>query len=375
MNDKYITIISLKYQPGSAITNRLLNLVKGLNEHDVKVRCVFLNPNKTREKLYSYENTSFNFLYENQHSYLQKNKYLSFLFSIYILLKTLKKGDKVLIVEYFFPLFFLLSFKRVFLYQERTENPDLFFHNKRFIKWLYLKQSRKSAGIFVISKNLINYFINHGVSKDKLTLINITVDPQRFINLKKESNVDEYIAYCGTVSETKDGVDYLIKAFKLISKENPNIKLFIIGGFATEIDRRNIECLVKKLEISEKVVFTGKITPEEMPRYLKNAKILALARPDNNQAKAGFPTKLGEYLMTANPVVVTRVGEIDQFLVDLKHCIFANPNDEDDFARKLVWVLQNYNEALKIGEQGKAVALSEFSYDTQSKKVFNAIFN
>ena len=44
--------------------------------------------------------------------------------------------------------------------------------------------------------------------------------------------------------------------------------------------------------------------------------MLVLARPDNIQAKGGFPTKLGEYLATGNPVVVTKVGEIPNYLID-----------------------------------------------------------
>ena len=50
--------------------------------------------------------------------------------------------------------------------------------------------------------------------------------------------------------------------------------------------------------------FTGRTSPEVMPQILTDASILALARPNNVQSQNGFPTKLGEYLATGNPVAI-----------------------------------------------------------------------
>ena len=63
-----------------------------------------------------------------------------------------------------------------------------------------------------------------------------------------------------------------------------------------------------------------------MPKYLCNAKLLALARPDSIQAQGGFPTKLGEYLATGRPVVVTKVGEIPDYLEDGVNAFLSDIN-------------------------------------------------
>lgn len=59
-------------------------------------------------------------------------------------------------------------------------------------------------------------------------VINMVVDANRFHGLKKDATVEPYIAYCGNASNSKDGVDNLIRAFAIVAKKYSNIKLYII---------------------------------------------------------------------------------------------------------------------------------------------------
>ena len=112
-----------------------------------------------------------------------------------------------------------------------------------------------------------------------------------------------------------------------------------------------------------------------MPILLKSSKILALARPDNLQAKYGFATKIGEYLMTGRPAVLTRVGAVEDFLKDKHDCILAEPDNVDDFAEKLLWTIDNYEEAENIGKRGRETALGCFNSEIEAEKIYNRIFN
>jgi glycosyltransferase involved in cell wall biosynthesis len=371
-------IIAWKYSPTDAITNRLLTFAKGLGELGVNVNVLFLSSRKFNSiNNIIYPNVIFNFLLDEQPKWLSKIKYISIFYSIYLSFKFLKKKDKVLLTEYIFPLFLLLSFKNIELYHERTEHPDLFFNRSmisRFQKRIYLKRCRYSAGLFVISNSIKSYFINNKIDEKKIVIVNMTIDPDRFNDVIKQSEVEDYIAYCGTVSNAKDGVDYLIKAFNIVAIHFPTIKLYIIGRNVSESDKLKNETLVDQFGLKDRVVFTGKISAEQIPQYLKNAKILALARPANLQASSGFPTKLGEYLMTENPVVITRTGEIDHYLKDFESCFFSIPNNEKDMADKIIWILQNYDKSIDIAKEGKKIAMIEFNYKAQTQKIYDAIF-
>jgi glycosyltransferase involved in cell wall biosynthesis len=176
----------------------------------------------------------------------------------------------------------------------------------------------------------------------------------------------------------KDGVNDLIEAFSIVNKNIQGIKLRIIGGFASSNDERILRDKVIELNLTNAVDFTGKVLPSEIPQLLYDAEVLALARPDNKQAKYGFPSKLGEYLFTGNPVVLTRVGEIDHFLRDKVSCVFAKPDNPEDFAEKLLWTLNNPEKASHIGANGKQVAEQQFSIQSQCQvalKFFNRTLN
>jgi glycosyltransferase involved in cell wall biosynthesis len=108
---------------------------------------------------------------------------------------------------------------------------------------------------------------------------------------------------------------------------------------------------------------------ENLPDMLGNAIMLVLARPESKQAEGGFPTKLGEYLATGKPVVVTGVGEIGDYLHDGENAYIAKPGDPRHFAEKMESVLNDYENALRIGARGQKLALTTFNYIFQGKEL------
>ena len=105
-----------------------------------------------------------------------------------------------------------------------------------------------------------------------------------------------------------------------------------------------------------------------MPQLLKNASIMALARPDSLQSQGGFPTKLGEYLATSNPVVVTAVGDIPEYLNET-NAFVVPPGDNLKFAMALRCIMDDYDAAKKIGENGRKTMLTYFDSKSQGQKL------
>ncbi len=263
------------------------------------------------------------------------------------------------------------------IFIEYTEVP--FYGRKQGLKarlseWYKLHLTKKASGLFVISKSLYDYYTNKGIKN--IGIINMFVDDSRFApQINNTITRKKVITYCGTISMEKDGVDVLLKAFKKVLEKHPEYQLRIVGRGETERIYEQALKLSKDLGLENNVLFTGLVPYTEMPKMLMESEILALARPDNEQAKYGFPTKLGEYLCTGNPVVVTRVGELPNHIEDQKSCIFARPEDEEDFAEKLNWVIEHPEEAKQIGKQGREVALSAFSSKIQTIKALTMIKN
>lgn len=369
--------VNYSYSPNTAPTNRSMAIIKALSELNVPTKVVFFAPDKQHNRVEeTLPNIDFVYLWDKGYIDIPRLNIISLRLYLRRFVSNLQSGDKVYV--YTFPELVVALSKRndISVYVERTEHDEVSFHC--FVKQVkipvFLAACRQTNGMIVISKGLKQYYIENGCHPDRVHIVNMVVDTRRFNGLHKQPS-EPYIAYCGTASNNKDGVDQLVKAFALFVKTYPEYKLYIIGSTPSRKQRFGNYELVKELGIENSVVFTGKIPATQMPQMLKNAEILALDRPDNLQAKYGFPTKLGEYLLTGNPVVVTKVGDIPLFLKDEVSALLANPNNAQSFADRLCWAIENPGKAKVIGENGKKVAEQHFNYLTETKKLVNIIFN
>ena len=362
------------YYPNTATTNRIMALLKGLSSHGFTTKVTFLlsdmNDSKVQEII---PHVSFEYMWEK--SLFNRRFFCRFLEKINNrkFVKNLPTGASVLLP---YPSTKLMSLlvkrKDLRVFYEVTELPELYKIRDFDLKEFY-KSITRLDGIFVISSSLKDYFIKLGIPANKVQIVNMFVDESRFKHTEKKKCKDRYLAYCGTVSSNKDGVDDLIRAFATIQKRHPDIRLYIIGGIPKEKEKNAFFRLVDDFDLQDSVHFTGMVSYKNMPQVLKNAEVLVLSRPDNKQAKYGFPTKLGEYLLTGNPVVVTGVGDIPLYLKDGESAMIAKPNNPQDFADKVCWLLEHPDTARKIGERGKNMARVSFNNEIEAQKVVKFI--
>ncbi len=234
---------------------------------------------------------------------------------------------------------------------------------------LFFRQSAFKAydGIALMTKTLINHYLQYPKPHPEFLHLPMTVDLERF-NLPEDSlsNFEKpYIAYVGVMSNAKDGVNILIEAFHKISKQFPAYRLYLIGTW--NYDTPDHLQMIKEYSLKDRVFWMKQYPREKIPAIIKNADLLALPRPDSKQAQGGFPTKLGEYLATGNPVCATRVGEIPDYLKDRESVYFADPGSLGSFVDAMTLALSDPEEAKKIGMNGRRIAEKHFNKDIQGK--------
>lgn len=303
------------------------------------------------------------------------SKLLSFFTTMWFLLVTVKKEDRLLLYGSAEYLPFFVWFRKKQTYFEVTECPELF--KPKIYPWCYYKGLwKKLSGIFVISRNLKQYFVDYGVAFDKVHIINMIVDPARFEGVKRNPNVEKYIAYCGNVNnDSKDGVGDLIASFVRYRESYQDRKLYIIGPIVSQEQKNKYEDYLKNSGALDCVVFTGPVPPTSIPQYFVDADMLVLARPDNIQAKYGFPTKLGEYLLSGRPVVLTDVGNISDYLSDGESAYIAKPGNITSISDKMKEVSANTINSEQVARNGREVALKEFNSLTETAKLLSIMFN
>lgn len=362
------------YKPNTAPANRVLALVKGFDELGIEAELVLLYPSAGCDRVdeTSYHHIKVRYLWDKHKNHNKLYKYICSFIDARLFVKSLGDEDKVLLFgsSEYAHIFTRSSKARVF--QERTEHPLVNPLELSFMQKRYMRTISSFDGMFTISYGLKRAMEGYGAKN--VHVVNMLVDPNRFAGIEKTTE-EKYIAYCGTASNNKDGVDDLIRAFAIVAKRHSDLKLKIMGKAPTKDDESGNLKLVELLGIADKVEFAGVIPAVEMPQMLKNATIVALARPDSLQAQCGFPTKLGEYLLSENPVVVTKVGDIPLFLINKQTALLSRDRNPEEFAAKMNWALEHPDAAAEIGRRGATVALREFNYLTEAQKMVDVIFN
>lgn len=277
-----------------------------------------------------------------------------------------RRSDKVIVYSYSPALLKLVRQLSALVgfeaYLELNEHPSIFFRGED------PGDLSGFEGILCISTALQRLVVEGGVPAARVHLVNMLVDPARFEGLEKRPGAP-YIAYCGAADNAKDGVDRLIRAFAAVAPKYPSHRLRVMGPLHPELGN---ERLAAELGVGDRVDFMGLVDAKQLPQLLVDADALALARPRSLQAEYGFPTKLGEYLLSGNPVVVTAVGDIPRFLADGESALLAAPDDDAAFAAKLDAALGRA-DAAAVGARGRRVALDAFSLARVAQQLKEAL--
>ena len=266
----------------------------------------------------------------------------------------------------------LIGVKTAFITDEYPE-PIRVYLKDRIPCWKILLYNfilkRQDSLVFMTDK--LNIFFNSKLKKPYHILPTIT-DTTRFENVAKHEVNSKYLCYMGNMELSKDNVDNIIKAFSYIAKGYPDLEFHLYGAPSVK-DKGFIEEVINTLGMSQRVFIKGRVDSTEVPQILINAHVLVSSQPNSKRAEGGFPTKLGEYMATGVPTILTDVGEISQYVQDGKHVHIVPPENPELYAKKLMFILDNYDECLEVAQQAKEYLKAEFDYRPISKKFMDFI--
>lgn len=203
----------------------------------------------------------------------------------------------------------------------------------------------------VMTRALADFF-NQQISPRPTFILPTIIDSERFQNIRRCPADPPFLCYMGNMELSKDNVDNIIRAFALVAEKYPDIQLRLYGT-PTPRDLELLRTLVERLKLSSRVVFGGRVGYQQVPRVLAEARVLVSSQPATRRAEGGFPTKLGEYLQTGVPVLLTEVGEIGSYIRDGENGFLAPPDDPAAYAARLSDILDDYDAALRIAEAGR----------------------
>lgn len=159
----------------------------------------------------------------------------------------------------------------------------------------------------------------------------------------------------------RKGFNYLIEAMPTILKEYLDAKLHITSeGPQTS----NLKMLVKRLNLTENVIFHGEVSDEEMLKLYKQCRIFC-----HPSLSEGFCHTTLEAMATGRPVVSTNtVGS--EMVEDGKTGFLVPTADSDAIADAILKVFNDDELTYKWGVDGRKKVEEEYDWDIIAKKYY-----
>jgi len=216
---------------------------------------------------------------------------------------------------------FLLKRKYVNKFIVRLHGHDLLPINK-FGKLLN-KISKKAVLDSPLTILPSKYFYNELLKLCRPNLVYIYpsggLDKKLFYFKKRENKVFT-IGYVGRIVKNK-GLDLLLKA---VSKLNFDYQLIIIGRTSHEPEYfNNLELLVRKLKINNKVKFMGFIRPKLLIEYYSKMNLFVFP----TQFKESFGNVAIEAMACGVPVVGSKIGALEEYIFHEYNGYLFEPNN------------------------------------------------
>ena len=217
----------------------------------------------------------------------------------------------------------------------------------------------------LMTKALQDYY-NEEILYKPTYILNSVLDEKRFVGVQRQHVERSYFCYMGNMQLKKDNVDNIINAFSMIAQDFPDYDLYLYGT-PDDADRMVIENCILSHSLEKRVFIKGRVDYSEVPQILTNATILLTSQPDTKRAEGGFPTKMGEYMMSHTPMLVTDVGEIHLYVQDGVNTFMVPPQNPQAYADKLRYIINNPEKAQLVSDNAYNYAICHFTAKVATK--------
>ena len=227
----------------------------------------------------------------------------------------------------------------------------------RYLWYSFLRMQRKVApkisNIITPSqsskKGIMDEFNCKGSS---ITVINNGLDAQEFCPIPNSTRNKNRLITTASADVPLKGLDYSLKALKLLKKDNPKMHLVVIGNYKKN---GHTERLIKKLGIEQDVIFKKNISKDEIKKLYSSSSIAIVS-----SLYEGFGYPVIEAMSCEVPIIATNVSSIPELVSDFGTLI--EPKNEDQLKKSIIKVMQNYDHFKDIAIKGRQHVIETFNW-------------
>ena len=227
----------------------------------------------------------------------------------------------------------------------------------RYLWYSFLIMQKKVAPklktIVTPSKSSKNGIVaEFNCKSSNITVINNGLDYEEFAPISNIERNKNRLITTASADVALKGLDFSLKALKLLKKNNPKIHLIIIG-----VPKKNghTEKLIKKLNIEDNVIFKKNISKEKI-RELYSTSSIAIV----SSLYEGFGYPVIEAMSCEVPLIATNISSIPELV--RSYGILIDPKDEKKLSFNIEKVLYNYDDYKDNAIKGRQHVIETFNW-------------
>lgn len=195
------------------------------------------------------------------------------------------------------------------------------------------------------------------------------VDTKRFHpsnegdHIREKLGVDEdqkLITYVGRIVYHK-GLEYFVQAAKHFEEDEVQFMLVGTGDFRPELEK-----IIKREDLEDKVMFAGRVPNETLPNYYAASDVFVL--PSVSRLEA-FGIVALEAMASEVPVIVSDIPGVREVIVEGEHGLLTEPMNSRDLAGKIRTIIKNPKLAENMGKKGREWVENNFRWEIVAKEI------
>lgn len=243
-----------------------------------------------------------------------------------------------------------------------------------YLKGIYIKYYHlleKISGYLFDHIIIAEPVIGKYFPKSKTSLLRNFPHFKRFQNLSNEDYFerDPSICYIGLISEVR-GINVMKEAFELCLKSTTELNFYLGGKFAPP-------SLKERVLNNSNITFLSWLSFDELLVYLSKSRIGLIIPQPNERYNTNFPVKLFEYMAAGIPMIASKYGQAPYFINQANCGIIVDPLNAEEVSNAILYLLNNENEAKKMGDRGRQLIASKYNWENEEKeliKIYEKIF-
>jgi len=176
------------------------------------------------------------------------------------------------------------------------------------------------------------------------------------------------VGYIGVMGK-QEGIDLLLSSIDYIvnKKNRKDIRFCIMGGGPS---LEELRALNEKMNLTDFVEFPGRVSDEFLADVMNTADVCVNPDLPSEMNDKSTMNKIMEYMAFGKPIVQFTLKE-GKFSAQ-EASLYAKNTDTDDFAEKILWLLDNPEKAAEMGAFGRKRVQNELSWEFERPKLISA---